>query len=127
MSKPPVLGPPVADDPSMEPVACVICSHVQPKALSFSIRMTMMHAPGLVGSFDCPQVEHWACTADHAQQAAHACIDEHIMVLLAQKQGEAQAALAEQARVEQIQRQNDALAAYQELIRQQQGGAPSNE
>lgn len=35
--------------------------------------------------FQCPQVEHWACSPDCWAQVAHACIDEHILPTLRYK------------------------------------------
>lgn len=85
MSKP-VLGPPQVDDPSMQPVACAICGRAQPIALSYAIKVLLVNAPNDVPSFECPALAHWACTPEHATQAAHACLDEHIAVLLSQRE-----------------------------------------
>ena len=38
--------------------------------------------------FQCEQEEHWACSLDCWRKVAHACIDEHMHVLLQQKHQE---------------------------------------
>lgn len=38
--------------------------------------------------FQCTHVEHWACSRECWSKVAHACIDEHMIVLLQQKHQE---------------------------------------
>lgn len=47
-------------------------------------------SPGhpLLPPFQCSQEEHWACSTDCWLKVAHACIDEHMIVLLKNCRGE---------------------------------------
>lgn len=37
--------------------------------------------PAIAG-FQCPHIEHWACTPECWGKVAHACVDEHMLQLL---------------------------------------------
>lgn len=38
--------------------------------------------------FQCPHVEHWSCSRECWSKVAHACIDEHMLIVLQQKHQE---------------------------------------
>lgn len=46
--------------------------------------MIVIGSPGhpSLPAFQCSNTEHWACSPDCWKQVAHACIDEHMHVLL---------------------------------------------
>ena len=49
--------------------------------------MIVIGSPGhhLLAPFQCPQVEHWACSPGCWRKVAHACIDEHMHEVLIEK------------------------------------------
>ena len=58
---------------------------------SYAINMIfVVGSPGHpeLAPFQCEQEEHWACSLDCWKVVAHACIDEHMHVLLTQKHQE---------------------------------------
>ena len=79
-----ILGPPVASDPSQAPTSCAICGVVQPLARMYLIKV-IYSQPVVTGAFECPGDAHPGCTSEHAQQAAAACITEHLAPLLTTK------------------------------------------
>lgn len=64
-------------------VPCEACGKTGPSHLMINF-MAVIGSPGhpsLLG-WQCPAVEHWACSPDCWRNVAHACIDEHMHALL---------------------------------------------
>lgn len=60
------------------PETCAICEH--PLTTAYSVPVCYA-TPGInFASYVCDPDgnEHWCCSEDHAKQAAHACIEEHL-------------------------------------------------
>lgn len=65
-----------------DPHPCEICGASVPLAQLHSIAI-VYRMPGSLGSamypaYQCPAEQHFACSHDHAAQAAQACLTEHI-------------------------------------------------
>lgn len=66
-----------------DPIACEICGLVTPLAQVHSLSITYC-MPGQDSSgnslpaYQCPALQHYACTHEHAVIAALACLFEHI-------------------------------------------------
>ncbi len=71
---------PLASDPIR---TCEACGKVSPGSESFNIMMQVgVAGHPSIAPFQCPHVEHWACSLDCWRKVAHACIDEHMHELL---------------------------------------------
>lgn len=66
-------------------LACAVCGATFERAAGHRISVTPSMIPGL-GSFNCPQGEHICCSLDHAAQAAHVCLTQHILPEVARRQ-----------------------------------------
>ena len=82
-----ILPPSIGTDPSMTLIVCEICGATMTLGDSHSFIITYgttgpAHVSGNKPSaFQCPSLQHFTCSADHARVAAHACIDEHLLPL----------------------------------------------
>jgi|SRR5581483_12448649 hypothetical protein len=67
-------------------VACEACGKQERRHLMLNV-VVSVPAPGHPSAigFSCPANEHWACSLDCWRAVAHACIDEHMLVLLQAK------------------------------------------
>lgn len=76
LTPPPVAGPP--------PRTCEACGAVVPVGHDAINVIVTIGSPGHpdLPPFQCPQVEHWACSPNCWGQVAHACVDEHILPIL---------------------------------------------
>lgn len=78
-------------------VSCEACGKQGPTHLMINLAVCI-GSPGhpMLPPFQCPGSqqtgpEHWACSPECWQKVAHACIDEHMLVLLQQAQATIQA------------------------------------
>lgn len=82
------LPPAQRPDPSAANVSCAICGTVITVGESYSfvvIFATTGHPA--IPAFQCPAEQHFTCSVAHAQAAAHACIDEHLVPMHEGKTG----------------------------------------
>lgn len=65
---------------------CENCGVQKPSSKSINF-IGIIGSPGhfSLSSFQCIHVEHWACSPECWKIIAHACIDEHLHVLLLRK------------------------------------------
>lgn len=66
---------------------CEACGREGPSSMMINC-IIVIGSPGhpLLLPFQCAHEEHWSCSATCWRQIAHACIDEHMHVLLMQAQ-----------------------------------------
>lgn len=64
-------------------VQCEACPKTGPSHLMINV-MVCCGSPGhpSITGFQCPHVEHWACSLPCWRKIAHACVDEHMHVIL---------------------------------------------
>ncbi len=73
--------PTIPPDP---PRTCEACGRIVEdgsQAINFMIQIGVAGHPS-IDPFQCPQVEHWACSRDCWLKVAHACVDEHMHEVL---------------------------------------------
>lgn len=84
MQQPPKLKPVSFETedgtPSTKMIACEICGKEVPDSEQFAMSISYnMPGPGKA-AYACPSFHHTACCHDHAEQAAVACLIEHIRI-----------------------------------------------
>lgn len=84
-----MLKPLGQSQPKPEPVIMRTCEACG-RQVDSSWAINMIFVIGSPGHpelmpFQCEQEEHWACSRHCWNKVAHACIDEHMMILLQQK------------------------------------------
>lgn len=69
--------------PLTDPIACEICGEAvaltQAHSIAVSYNMPGANAQGITyPAYQCSQLQHYACTHEHAVAAAIACLFEHV-------------------------------------------------
>ena len=79
-------APHMSGDPDDQDRPCEYpgCTVVVPQRLAHNLGVVYLHSGGKAPSYQCPQIEHWTCSHEHAVAMAHLCLDEHVVPLLAQ-------------------------------------------
>jgi hypothetical protein len=57
---------------------CEICGTKVPTSQAFSIKLSYAVPGEGKNPYECPAVQHWACSHEHAEEAVMACLCEHI-------------------------------------------------
>lgn len=58
------------------------CTVVVPQSKAHNLGVVYLHSAGQAPSYQCPQIEHWTCSHEHAVPMAHLCLDNHVLPLL---------------------------------------------
>lgn len=82
-------------DPDDRPITCEVCGTVVRVGDSFSFLLSWgTTGPVPITAFGCTGGQHFCCSRDCAVQAAHACIDEHLVPLHEERHHQVSASLA---------------------------------